>query len=139
MCLSVGKLNGNKRLYIFSDHCDIRKPYLNKLENIGKVRDLNGNIINGFIALGSIILDENKIKDETRVQEIAQMIEIKDESYQNINTVLYKHLEKQSKTLKKVNPELSICHVHDRRCDSVEYLEFIKETLRCFRMGRISS
>ena len=107
-------------MYIFSDHCDIRKPYSNKPENIGKVRDLNGNIINGFIALGSIILDENKIKDETRVQEIAQMIEIKDESYQNINTVLYKHLEKQSKTLKKVNPELSICHVHDRRCDSVE-------------------
>ena len=117
---SVEKLNGNKRLYIFSDHCDIRKPYLNKLENIGKVRDLNGNIINGFTALGSIILDENKIKDVTRVQEIAQMIEIKDESYQNINTVLYKHLEKQSKTLKKVNPELSICHVHDKGCDSVE-------------------
>ena len=57
---SVEKLNGNKRLYIFSDHCDIRKPYSNKLENIGKVRDLNGNIINGFTTLGSVILDENK-------------------------------------------------------------------------------
>ena len=156
---SVEKLNGNKRLYIFSDHCDIRKPYSNKLENIGKVRDLNGNIINGFTALGSIILDENKknltlsnisvqsnrepnflskkelkdynenkIKDEARVQEIAKMI--KEESYQNINTVLYKHLEAQSKALKKANPELSICHVHDRGCDSVEYLEFIKETLK---------
>jgi len=56
---SVEKLNGNKRLYIFSDHCDIRKPYSSKLENIGKVRDLNGNIINGFTTLGSVILDEN--------------------------------------------------------------------------------
>jgi len=41
---SVEKLSGNKRLYIFSDHSDSRKPYSKKLENLGKVRDLNGNI-----------------------------------------------------------------------------------------------
>ena len=57
---SVEKLNGNKRLYIFSDHCDSRKPYSKKLENIGKVRDLNGNIVNGNTVLGSVILDESK-------------------------------------------------------------------------------
>ncbi len=156
---SVEKLNGNKRLYIFSDHCDIRKPYSNKLENIGKVRDLNGNIINGFTTLGSVILDENKknltlsnisvqsnreptfltkkeleeynkdkIKNEQRVKEIAQMIE--DDTYHNMSTVLYKHLEEQSIALKKGNKELFICHVHDRGCDSIEYLEFIKETLK---------
>ena len=156
---SVEKLNGNKRLYIMSDHCDIRKPYSNKLENIGKVRDLNGNIINGFTTLGSVILDENKksltlsnisvqsnreptfltkkelteynnnkILNKKRVKEIAQMI--KDESYHNMSTVLYKHLKKQSIALKKGNPNVSICHVHDRGCDSIEYLEFIKETLK---------
>ena len=156
---SVEKLNGNKRLYIFSDHCDIRKPYSKKLENIGKVRDLNGNIINGFTTIGSVILDENhknltlsnisvqsnreptfltkkeledykknKIKNKQRVHEIAKMIE--DESYHNMSTLLYKHLEEQSTALKEANPELSICHVHDRGCDSVEYLEFIKETLK---------
>jgi len=156
---SVEKLNGNTRLYIFSDHCEIRKPYSNKLENIGKVRDLGGHIINGFTTLGSVILDENKknltlsnisvqsnkeptfitkkeledynkskIKNEQRVEEIAKMIE--DESYHNMNTVLYKHLKEQSEALKKGNKELSICHVHDRGCDSVEYLEFIKETLK---------
>ena len=57
---SVEKLKGNKRLYIFSDHSDNRKPYSKKLENLGKVRDLNGNITNGYTTLGSIILDENK-------------------------------------------------------------------------------
>ena len=57
---SVEKLSSNKRLYIFSDHSDIRKPYSKELENLGKVRDLNSNIINGFTTLGSIILDENK-------------------------------------------------------------------------------
>ena len=156
---SVEKLNGNKRLYIFSDHCDIRKPYSNKLENIGKVRDLNGKIINGFTTLGSIILDEKKrnltlsnisvqsnreptflskkefkdytegkIKNEQRVQEIEELIE--KDTHHNMSTVLYKHLKEQSIALKEANPELSICHVHDRGCDSVEYLEYIKETLK---------
>ena len=66
---SVEKLNGNNRLYIFSGHCDIRKPYSNKLENIGKVRDLNGNIINGFTTLGSVILDENTRPKAVRPSE----------------------------------------------------------------------
>ena len=57
---SVEKLSGNKRLYIFSDHSDSRKPYSKKLENLGKVRDLNGNIINGYTTLGSVILDEKR-------------------------------------------------------------------------------
>ena len=155
---SVEKLSSNKRLYIFSDHCDSRKPYSKKLENLGKVRDLNSNIINGFTTLGSVILDENKkeltlsnisvqsnkeptfitkkelndyengkIKNTKRVKEIAKMLEEK--SYHNMSTILYKHLKEQSEALKKNNPELSICHVHDRGCDSVEYLEFVKETL----------
>ena len=48
---SVAKLQGNKRLYIFSDHSDSRKPYSKELENLGKVRDLNGNIkFNGVTA-----------------------------------------------------------------------------------------
>lgn len=57
---STQKINGEKRVYIISDHCDIRKPYSKNMENLGKVRDLNSNIINGFTSLGSVILDENK-------------------------------------------------------------------------------
>ena len=57
---SVEKLQGNKRIYIFSDHSDSRKPYSKKLENLGKVRALNGDIINGYTTLGSVILDESK-------------------------------------------------------------------------------
>ena len=155
---SVEKLTGNKRLYIFSDHCDSRKPYSKKLENLGKVRDLNGNIINGYTTLGSVVLDENKkeltlsnisvqsnkqpnfitkkelgdyendkIKNTQRVKEIAQMIE--EDNYQNMSTVLYKHLKEQSQAYKTANPEVSICHVHDKGCDSAEYLEFIRDTL----------
>ena len=155
---SVEKLSGNKRLYIFSDHSDSRKPYSKKLENLGKVRDLNGNIINGYTTLGSVILDEKrrdltlsnisvqsnkepnfitkkelkdyenkKIKNTKRATEIAQILE--DDNFQNMSTALYKHLQDQSTALKVANPDVSICHVHDRGCDSAEYLEFIKDKL----------
>ena len=39
------------------------------------------------------------------------------------------HITDQSRALKGANPDISLCHVHDRGCDSVEYLEFITETL----------
>ncbi len=156
---SVEKLAGNKRLYIFSDHSDSRKPYSRKLENLGKVRSLTGSVINGFTTLGSVILDENKkgltlsnitvfsnkqeefltkkelkdynngkIKDEARKKEIAKRIE--EESYINMTTTLEKHLQDQSVALKAANPNISLCHVHDRGADSVEYLEFISQTLK---------
>jgi len=34
--------------YLIHDPSDIRKPYSKKIENLGKVRDLKGNIINGY-------------------------------------------------------------------------------------------
>jgi len=156
---SVEKLAKNKRVYIISDHSDIRKQYSTALENLGKVRDLNGNIINGNTVLGSVILDEskqditlsnitvfsnreknfvtvkelhdyenNKIEDEIRKAEIKTAID--DDSYINMRNTLEKHLTDQSVALKKENPDISICHVHDRGEDSIEYLEFIKDTLK---------
>ena len=35
--------------YLIHDPSDIRKPYSKKIENLGKVRGLKGNIINGYI------------------------------------------------------------------------------------------
>jgi len=155
---SVERLKGNKRLYIFSDHSDSRKPYSSKLENLGKVRALDGSIINGYTTLGSVILDERrkelslsnitvqsnkepnfltkkelaeyksgKIKNTQRKAEIAKMIE--EDSYINMTTTLHKHLRDQSEAFKEENSDVSLCHIHDRGCDSVGYLEFIKEEL----------
>ena len=155
---SVEKLNNNKRIYIFSDHSDIRKPYSSKLEKLGKVRDLNGNIINGYINLGSVILDENKknltlsnltvfsnrdekfvgkeelknfdnnkIEDEKRKKEIETFI--KNKNYINMEITLQKHLRDQSEAFKRANPNISICHVHDRIEDNIIYFEFTKDTL----------
>jgi len=155
---SVEKLSGNKRVYILSDHSDIRKQHSTSLENLGKVRDLNGNIINGNTVLGSVILDESKteitlsnitvfsngekrfvskkeleayendkIEDSTRKAEIKKAIEDKD--YINMKNTLYKHLKDQSVALKQANPDISICHVHDRGEDDNGYLKFVKDEL----------
>jgi hypothetical protein len=156
---SVEKLSGNKRVFILSDHSDIRKPYSTSLENLGKVRDLNGNIINGNTVLGSVILNEskteitlsnitvfsngdekfvskkeledyenNKIEDDKRREQIKEAIENKD--YINMKNTLHKHLLDQSRAMKLSNPAISICHVHDRGEDGIEYLEFIKDELK---------
>ncbi len=155
---SVGKLCNNKRLYIFSDHSDIRKPHSCKLENQGKVRTLDGKIINGYTTLNSVILDEqkknltlanisvfsnkdddfitkaelddyhkDKIKNPHKKAQIAAKIE--DESYVNTGVILKKHLKDQSDAFKQANPDISLCHVHDRAADSIEYLEFVKDDL----------
>ncbi len=155
---SVEKLNDNRRIYIFSDHSDIRKQYSTELEKLGKVRDLNSKIINGYTTLGSVILDENKknltlsnitvfsnkdekfvskeelknynsgkIEDEERKKEIE--LAIKNENHINMEITLKKHLQDQSDAFKKANPNISICHTHDRGEDSVSYFEFVKDEL----------
>ena len=57
---SIEKFSGKKRVYVPSDHCDIRKRHSWKMENIGKVLDLNKKVINGFTTLASVAIDENK-------------------------------------------------------------------------------
>ncbi len=155
---SVEKLCSNKRLYIISDHCDSRKEHSQKLESLGKVRSLSGKIINGYSTLNSVILDEKKqnltlssvtpfsnrsedfltqkelksyekgtLKNEKRRAEIAALVET--DGYSNMSTILQTHLKDQSVALKKENPKISLCHIHDRACDDVAYFEFVGDDL----------
>jgi len=155
---SVAKLCDNKRLYIFSDHSDIRKPYSSKLSNIGKVRSLSGKIINGYTTLNSVILNEHKKdltlsnitvfsnkddnfitkaelddynKDKIKNPKRKEEIaqKLADEININMGITLEKHLKDQSEAFKKANPDISLYHVHDRAGDSIDYLEFVRNEL----------
>lgn len=53
---TVNSLGGEELIFALHDPCDIRKPYAKKLENIGRVRDLEGNMINGYSTLGTVCL-----------------------------------------------------------------------------------
>jgi len=53
----IDKLVGSKEVLIIHDGSDIRKKYTKTSESIGKVRDLDGTIINGYSSFNSIALD----------------------------------------------------------------------------------
>jgi hypothetical protein len=156
---STKKLGDKKRVYAISDHCDIRKEYSRELENLGKVRDLKGNIINGYSSLGTILLDEEK-KDITlsniavfsnreerfvsqeelkkynnnKLEDKDRVLKIKEliENDTHINNTI--SLTRQSKevsdSLKTNNKEIVICHIHDRFGDNSEYFEHIDKILK---------
>ena len=49
-------LGSEELVFALHDPCDIRKPYSKKLDNLGRVRDLQGNMINGYSTLGTVCL-----------------------------------------------------------------------------------
>lgn len=53
----IMKLADKDELLILHDGSDIRKPYATDLESIGKVRALNGDIINGYHSFNSVAVD----------------------------------------------------------------------------------
>ena len=156
---SIEKLRGKERVYIISDHSDIRKKYSWKMENIGKVLDLGKKVINGFSTLASIAIDENKhdttlmevtvfsnredrfikqeelkrfengkIEDKTREAEIKALVD--EDKHINMNLSLMRQSKQTSDTLKVANPDISLCHTHDRFADMNEYFEYIDQELK---------
>ncbi|MCK5679011.1 MAG: transposase [Flavobacteriaceae bacterium] len=156
---SIEKFSGKKRVYVPSDHCDIRKRHSWKMENIGKVLDLNKKVINGFTTLASVAIDENKhdltlmdvtvfsnredrfIKQDElelykkeKIKDEARVSEIKRlvdaDEHINMTLSLMRQTKSVSETLKLSNPAIVVCHIHDRFADMSEYFEHIDQTLK---------
>jgi len=156
---SIEKFSGKKRVYVPSDHCDIRKKHSWKMENIGKVLDLDKKVINGFYTLASVAIDENKhdvtLMDVTvfsnredrfikqkelelfengKIEDKSREAEIKalvdEDKHINMTLSLMRQTESVSKTLKLSNPCISVCHIHDRFADINEYFKHIDQTLQ---------
>ena len=54
---SVAALGDEGRLVVLHDPCDIRKEYAEKLEKLGRVRDLDGQLINGYSTFNTVGVD----------------------------------------------------------------------------------
>jgi hypothetical protein len=54
---SVGALGDEGRLIVLHDPCDIRKEHAEKMEKIGTVRDLDGELINGYCSFNTVGVD----------------------------------------------------------------------------------
>ncbi len=55
--VSVAELSDEDVVVALHDPCDIRKAYSEKLENLGIVRDLKGNFINGFNTFNTVCVN----------------------------------------------------------------------------------
>jgi len=53
----IMRLADKNELLVLHDGSDIRKKYARELESIGKVRDLDGHIINGYHSFNSVAVD----------------------------------------------------------------------------------
>ena len=54
----VQRLGDQGRLLVLHDPCDIRKEYAEVMEKIGTVRDLDGELINGYQTFNTVAIDE---------------------------------------------------------------------------------
>jgi hypothetical protein len=78
---SVAALGDKARLIVLHDPCDIRKKHSELLENIGKVRDLDGNIINGYSTFNTVGVD---VKGKTVYPVDITAYSNRDEHYVNV-------------------------------------------------------
>lgn len=148
--------NGVEEVFLVHDPCDIRKPYSSKLESLGKVRSLEGEIISGYRTSNTIAIngktlslelldhitysnrEENFVSraeletynnDNWHELEAKTLKSIHQNSYLNTQK-LYKTQSKQcSDLLKQEIQGVRITHIQDREFDSSEYFKYIDQEL----------
>lgn len=145
---ALRQLSLQKEVYLLHDPSDIRKPYSQKTENLGKVLDLNHRVINGYssynvvavtphdkkVHLLSHELYSNKSPSFLKAEYVKKLQEDKDfpekesilKLYEsgkwfNKKTLAKATIKKTSESFKVSNPSLKITHILDREFDDDEY------------------
>lgn len=139
-----------KDLTLIHDPSDIRKPYSKSLENIGKIKDLKSNIINGYSThniVGVIDVDKSahllshrsysnkdtkflnrkdirKLESGKEVEEDIKALYSSNE-YFNKKIISSEEITKISQEIKAINSEIRITHVLDREFDDNHYFDII--------------
>lgn len=139
-------------LIIVHDGSDIRKKYSEELEYLDKVRDLDGNIINGYPTFNSVLIDlpNQKVRllqstpyssqdknylSSTKLKDYVEGKLLKAErkaveslvasgNWYNHQTIVENHVKKIDESIRSVNPEATIVHVYDRGHDNIDLFEY---------------
>jgi len=149
-------LAGAKEIHVIHDPSDIRKPHSKKTENLGKVRDLKGNIINGYSTYNAVAIVPNekavhllshipysnqddrflkrtyiaKLKKDKAFEgedEAKELYESGD--YFNKKTISLNEIETIGVALTDANPTASVTHILDREFDDSKYFNLIANDL----------
>lgn len=113
---TASSLGGEELVFALHDPCDIRKPYSKKLDNIGRVRDLQGNMINGYSTLGTVCLSADGQK--LHLSDIS-VFSNGDKEHYVLQTELDAVVKKQAKDKKK----RGVADLTKREKEIVELLE----------------
>ena len=145
-------LSNEANIYLIHDPSDIRKPYSTKAENLGEVRDLKNNIINGYSTYNIIAITPNsksvhlishesysnkdpkflkaelvhKVESDQLKEDQTHAQEIYDsDDWHNKKTLIKDRIQKVSANLKKTNKLQKITHIMDREFDDKDYFSDI--------------
>jgi len=116
---SVSGLEGAHSVVVVHDACPLRKPYAQQMEYIGKVRGLEGNIINGYESFNSVAIGKDKLHllSCTPFSSKEELVDKKELAFEQISRV--------SQAFKEANPEVVLTHLIDREADDAEFFDEI--------------
>ncbi len=153
---SCEKLSHASKIDVLHDPSDIRKPHSKQTENLGKVRSLDGDIINGYSTHNAVALvpsdkavhllshvsysnkDPKFLKAEhIKKIEAGKPFEGDKEAkslyesgdYFNKKLLSIREIEKIGICLKSKNEDATITHILDREFDDNDYLSLIDTNL----------
>ncbi len=122
-------LAGEVTATIIHDPCYIRKEHSKELENLDRVRNLDGKMINGYRTFNSVLLGQENItllgchpysqKEESKLGE----------GHLTNKEVSFDQIRQISHGLKKDIPSRTIIHLMDREADDIEYFKLIDKEL----------
>lgn len=116
---SVSDLEGVNAVVVVHDACPLRKPYARQMESIGKVRSLEGKLINGYESFNSVAVGKDKLHllNGTPFSSKQEQAEQKELAFAQLSRV--------SQAFKEANPEVVITHLIDREADDAEFFDEI--------------
>ena len=135
----VSHLKGAVSATVIHDPCNIRKKESQKMENLDRVKDLDGKIINGYRTFNSVLLKGQKLfllgcrpysqKEDSEIT--AGRLSNKEVSFDQIRAI--------SKAIKADFPERRITHLFDREADDTAYFELIDKELEDLFIFRLKT
>ena len=130
-CRSIEQLKSVPSVCVVHDCSEIRKPYSEQLELLGKVRSLEGSTINGYRTFNSVAIGKDTLHllDCVPFSPVSQDFAASDavQLGQNSNkTVAFEQISAISKAFKLANPEQIVWHLIDREADDAAYFGFIE-------------